>query len=132
MLSLFALICPASFAEPIISDYTCTEVTQIPDYWLEKAKQLTIHYAHTSHDSQINSRILNHKIQNIVLPLEPAPYDLDTLNQFENEYPGIKFIYMTGHLAGTGSTRNLHARNEQIRNYCIANNKVLNDRHCGT
>ena len=52
---------------------------------------------------------------------------LDTLNQFENEYPDMKFIYMTGHLDGTGSTGNLHVRNEQIRNYCIANNKVLFD-----
>ena len=52
---------------------------------------------------------------------------LDTLNQFENEYPGMRFIYMTGHLDGTGSAGNLHVRNEQIRNYCIANDKVLFD-----
>jgi hypothetical protein len=52
---------------------------------------------------------------------------LDTLNQFEAEYPDMRFIYMTGHLDGTGSGGNLHVRNEQIRNYCIANNKMLFD-----
>jgi len=51
----------------------------------------------------------------------------ETLDQFETEYPDMKFIYMTGHLDGTGSDGNLHVRNEQIRNYCIANNKVLFD-----
>jgi len=34
---------------------------------------------------------------------------------------------MTGHLDGTGEDGNLHQRNNQIRNYCLANNKVLFD-----
>jgi hypothetical protein len=34
---------------------------------------------------------------------------------------------MTGHLDGTGSAGNLHLRNEQIRQYCRANGKVLFD-----
>lgn len=198
MLSPFALICSVSFAEPIIINHTCTDITQIPNYWLEKAKQLTIHYAHISHGSQINSGILNLKSQDSkysvairtsssagLPPVEDPPalrmYDgnppetyispddywdgesgkdrtrvvadtgdyafsmwswcgqvsgasesyiqnyLDTLNQFENEYPDMRFIYMTGHLDATGSTGNLHARNEQIRDYCIANNKVVFD-----
>ena len=46
-------------AQPIIIDHTCTDISRIPAYWLEQAKQLTIHYAHTSHGSQINSGILN-------------------------------------------------------------------------
>jgi hypothetical protein len=194
----FAFMPSAFSAEPIIIDHTCTDISQIPEYWLEQAKQLTIHYAHTSHGGQINFGILN--LESLYpeysvairtsatagLPPEEAPpalrmydgnppetyinpddywdgesgkdrtravadtgdYDfsmwswcgqvsgasesyiqnyIDTLNQFENEYPGMKFIYMTGHLDGTGSTGNLHVRNEQIRNYCIANNKVLFD-----
>jgi uncharacterized repeat protein (TIGR01451 family) len=40
---------------PIIIDHTCTDLSEIPDYWLEEAKKLSIHYAHTSHGSQINS-----------------------------------------------------------------------------
>ena len=185
-------------AQPIIIDHTCTDISQIPVYWLEQAKQLTVHYSHTSHGSQINSGILNlesqHSTYSVAIrtsgtaglpPPEDPPalrmYDgnppetsispndywdgdsgrdrtravadtgdygfsmwswcgqvssatqnyiqiyLDTLNQFENEYPGMRFIYMTGHLDGTGSGGNLHIRNEQIRNYCIANNKVLFD-----
>jgi hypothetical protein len=34
---------------------------------------------------------------------------------------------MTGHLDGSGTAGNLHLRNEQIRAYCIANNKILFD-----
>jgi len=41
----------------IVVDHTSTNITKIPDYWLEKAKLLTFHYAHTSHGSQINSGI---------------------------------------------------------------------------
>ncbi len=184
--------------QPLIIDHTCTDISQIPAYWLEQAKQLTIHYAHTSHGSQIKSGILNLESQDSTcsvairtggtagLPPEEDPpalrmYDgnppetyitpedywygesgknrtravadtgdygfsmwswcgqvssatqtyiqnyLDTINQFENEYSGMRFIYMTGHLDGTRSGGNLHIRNEQIRNYCITNNKVLFD-----
>ena len=35
----------------------------------------------------------------------------------ESDYPKVRFIYMTGHLDGSGSAGNLHVRNEQIRNY---------------
>jgi hypothetical protein len=49
------------------------------------------------------------------------------MSELERDYPGIKFVYMTGHLDGTGLTGNLHLRNEQIRNYCRENDKVLYD-----
>lgn len=39
----------------IIIDHTCTDLSRIPDYWLEEAKELAFHYAHTSHGSQIVS-----------------------------------------------------------------------------
>ncbi|MBN1875888.1 MAG: DUF11 domain-containing protein, partial [Anaerolineae bacterium] len=38
---------------PIIIDHTCTDLSQIPAYWLEEAKEFNFHYAHTSHGSQI-------------------------------------------------------------------------------
>jgi uncharacterized repeat protein (TIGR01451 family) len=44
-------------AEAIIIDHTCTDISQIPDYWIEQAKAFAIHYAHTSHGSQIVSGI---------------------------------------------------------------------------
>ncbi len=51
---------------------------------------------------------------------------LDAMNQLELDYPGVTFIYMTGHLDIWNYT-NLKARNQQIRDYCIANNKILFD-----
>jgi len=52
---------------------------------------------------------------------------LNAMNQLEIDYPDVTFIYMTGHLDGSGSNGNLTARNNQIRAYCEANNKVLFD-----
>jgi hypothetical protein len=58
---------------------------------------------------------------------EYIPSYLDTLNRLEADYPAMRFIYMTGHLDGSGSTGTLHSQNEQIRSYCRDNNKVLFD-----
>ena len=52
---------------------------------------------------------------------------LTQMSQLEQDYPGVKFVYMTGHLDGGGSAGNLNLRNQQIRNYCLANNKILFD-----
>ncbi|MBN1788363.1 MAG: DNRLRE domain-containing protein [Sedimentisphaerales bacterium] len=52
---------------------------------------------------------------------------LAPMSQLEANYPNIAFVYMTGHLDGTGETGNLNLRNQQIRDYCIANNKILYD-----
>ena len=52
---------------------------------------------------------------------------LSLMSQLELDFPGVTFVYMTGHLDGTGTAGNLHRRNEQIRAYCLANNKVLFD-----
>ncbi|MEA2071770.1 MAG: hypothetical protein U9O98_10835 [Asgard group archaeon] len=52
---------------------------------------------------------------------------LSLMSGLEEDYPAIAFIYMTGHVDGTGLEGNLHLRNEQIRNYCLINNKILFD-----
>jgi hypothetical protein len=52
---------------------------------------------------------------------------LTLMTALENDFKNVKFVYMTGHLDGTGLTGNLHLRNEQIRNYCKTNNKILFD-----
>ncbi|WP_457558535.1 hypothetical protein [Candidatus Harpocratesius sp.] len=52
---------------------------------------------------------------------------LNEMNSLENEYPDVLFVYMTGHADGSGIEGNLHIRNQQIRDYCIANNKILYD-----
>ena len=53
-------------------------------------------------------------------------YNAD-LHGLEVDYPNVKFVYMTGHLDGTGLNGNLHRRNEQIRTYCRNNNHFLYD-----
>lgn len=52
---------------------------------------------------------------------------LDLMQSLEKDYPGVVFVYMTGHLDGSGKKGNLHQRNEQIRRFVRANNKVLFD-----
>lgn len=52
---------------------------------------------------------------------------LNLMNALENDYPNVKFVYMTGHLDGTGVNGNLNSRNNQIRNFCDLNNKILYD-----
>ena len=52
---------------------------------------------------------------------------LDLMTTLENDFRNVKFVYMTGHLDGSGLTGNLHLRNEQIRAYCKANDKILFD-----
>jgi hypothetical protein len=52
---------------------------------------------------------------------------LDLMSSLENDYKNVSFVYMTGHLDGSGLTGNLHLRNEQIRSYCKNNNKILFD-----
>jgi len=52
---------------------------------------------------------------------------LNKMNELESDYPHVIFIYMTGHLDGTGINGNLYARNNQIRGYCNAHNKILFD-----
>ena len=52
---------------------------------------------------------------------------LTLMNQLEQDFPNVKFVYMTGHLNGTGASGNVNQRNEQIRNYARDHNKVLFD-----
>lgn len=52
---------------------------------------------------------------------------LNTMDALEKEYPEVTFIYMTGHLDGSGKDGNLNIRNNQIRDFCKVGNKVLFD-----
>jgi len=52
---------------------------------------------------------------------------LTLMNSLEYDFPEVKFVYMTGHLDGSGLTGNLHLRNEQIRDFCRNNKKILYD-----
>jgi hypothetical protein len=52
---------------------------------------------------------------------------IDLMEGLENDYAGVTFVYMTGHTDGAALTGNVPLRNKQIRDYCLANNKVLYD-----
>ena len=52
---------------------------------------------------------------------------LTIMSALEKDYPDVRFVYMTGHTDGGGLTGNLHVRNQQIRDYCEANDKILYD-----
>ena len=58
---------------------------------------------------------------------EDINHYLDLMQQLEKDYPGVAFVYMTGHLDGSGADGNLHQRNEQIRKFCTENKKILYD-----
>lgn len=51
---------------------------------------------------------------------------LDKMNELEQTYKNVIFVYMTGHSA-IWSDAKLKTNNKQIRDYCINHNKVLFD-----
>lgn len=52
---------------------------------------------------------------------------LNLMDGLEKEFPNVTFIYMTGHLDGSGENGNLNRRNDQIRAFCRKNGKILFD-----
>ncbi len=52
---------------------------------------------------------------------------LNLMNELEEDFPDVTFVYMTGHLNGSGESGNVNQRNEQIRSYARSHDKVLFD-----
>lgn len=52
---------------------------------------------------------------------------LSSMDSLEADYPDVMFVYMTGHLDGTGETGTLHRNNEMVRSFVRDYNKVLFD-----
>jgi hypothetical protein len=194
------------FQGELIIDHNTIDITQIPDYWLGKAKELAFHYGHTSHGEQIlqglsyletmnpkydvstwslwewnnhltdglfptGASTLNIYDGNYILGggddyIEPQDYwdgstgisrttttaasgnfdysmwswcgqadsDESYISQylaqmyaFDAAFPDMRFILMTGHNLNISENDNLLERNQQIRDYAIANNLVLFD-----
>ncbi len=181
----------------IVIDHNCTDIEQIPDYWLEQAKKLTFHYAHTSHGSQIISGLQalegqDSKYDITIIYAGSSPptsldcdpdtlciYDgnppetyitppdywstesgqdrtrsvadselfdfsmwswcgqqssnsvetvqdyLDTMDGFEESYPTMRFILMTGHTDGGSAT--LTRNNNMLLDYAADNEKLVFD-----
>ena len=51
---------------------------------------------------------------------------LDKMNELETDYPNVMFVYMTGH-RDIWADEVLKTNNQHIREYCIANDKILYD-----
>ncbi len=43
------------------------------------------------------------------------------------DYPGVRFVFMTGHLTGSGPDGMLNLANERIRDHCDAHGRILYD-----
>lgn len=52
---------------------------------------------------------------------------LARMSALEREFPRVIFVYMTGHTDGSGPEGQLNRGNDQIREYCRDNGKVLFD-----
>jgi K319L-like, PKD domain len=52
---------------------------------------------------------------------------LDLMEGLIADYPGVSFVFMTGHLDGGGLTGQLHLANEHIRAHCHASGRILYD-----
>jgi len=182
--------------QAIVVDHRHTHVSQIPPFWVGEAKKLVVHYAHTSHGSQVLTGLdwlegrdptynmaievggsvaipadttalrfydgnnyssyyiephmywsttdgINHtrSVANTGLfdfslwtwcgqmsdPDTPVPTYLNVMNQFEIEYPGMRFIYFTGHTDGNPPGSTLWQNNDMVRQYVQTNHKVLFD-----
>lgn len=50
---------------------------------------------------------------------------LTALNTLESQYPGMRFVYLTGHTDGSDS--DLMRNNDIVRDYAVANDKILFD-----
>ena len=55
-LTILALTVPHSSEASMIIDHTCTDLSRIPDEWIDAAQaNLRLHYAHTSHGGQLTT-----------------------------------------------------------------------------
>jgi hypothetical protein len=96
------------------------------DYWYGPGITMT----RSTHDANptINISMFSWCFQ---LGVEDAAYVeayFDSMETLEAEYPGVTFIYMTNNAQKNSSIGyNRYQRNEQVREYCINNNKVLFD-----
>ncbi len=52
---------------------------------------------------------------------------LENMEILVSEYPNVDFVFMTGHAEGQGEGGFIHTANEQIRQHCIDNDRILFD-----
>ena len=55
MIAVLAMV-PSACADAIIIDHTCTDLSEIPDEWIDAVQDhIKLHYAHTSHGGQLTT-----------------------------------------------------------------------------
>jgi hypothetical protein len=185
--------------QALVIDHLNTDISKIPDRWIDAAQSLAIAYAHTSHGSQILTGLqwletqdprynidIRYNLDDFSSTSDPTAlrlYDgnnvpgnsyitpdlywstssgqdytrsvvqtglftvsvwtwcgqqstnsaatvdqyLNTLDQFEQEFPGVRFMYFTGHTDGNYSGSRLLENNQLVRDYALANQKILFD-----
>jgi hypothetical protein len=87
-------------AEAIVVDHRHTDITRIPEAWITQAKKFAVHYAHTSHGSQVLSGLewLEGKDSRYNVAIEAngtviLPGDAAALRFYDgNNYPGNTYI----------------------------------------
>jgi len=100
LLAVTSLAAGHALGQAIIVDHTCTDITKIPDYWIEKAKEKAFHFAHTSHGSQITSGLEwlagqdgKYKVDIEVSGTVVQPTDLTALRMYDgNNKSGDTYI----------------------------------------
>jgi PKD repeat protein len=92
ILFIFVQLIPVAFADALIIDHTCTDLNQIPNYWIEQTKQLRVHYAHASHGVQVTSGLedleLNDSFYGVAIRVNASTPDLPA-----QEDPPVLRIY---------------------------------------
>ena len=92
----------SSARQAIVVDHTTTDISKIPDDWLNSAKELTFHFAHTSHGPQINSGLAwlgaqNPKYNVAILESDTVglPSETDALRMYDGNNLGGPDTFIT-------------------------------------
>jgi hypothetical protein len=86
--------------QTIVVDHRHTDISKIPAYWIEQARKLAVHYAHTSHGSQVldglrwlESRSATYHVDIHENGTVIQPDDPTALQVYDgNNYPGDTYI----------------------------------------
>ncbi|OQX71010.1 MAG: hypothetical protein B6D62_03005 [Candidatus Cloacimonas sp. 4484_275] len=105
-----------------------TETYITPDLYWETAAGLDLTQDVLDHNPTINVSQWAFCTQLNYYDSSQVQDYLDAMARLEADNPGVTFVYMTGNAQSDGADGyNRYQRNEQIRQYCVDNNKVLFD-----
>mgnify|MGYP000734194148 CR=1 FL=1 len=84
----------------IVVDHTCTDLSKIPPVWIDQARRLAVHYAHTSHGEQVLQGLLKlgesnptYAVEIFYDPPTSLPPYSGSLRLYDgNDYPGDNYI----------------------------------------